>query len=99
MFAEVLLATLLASAGPVAVDGVYPNPATPEDRGEFVLLSVPENATTDELLLVGCESPSKVWGITRAEAHSSTEVVRTIWFAKPRAIARLDVPPLPTPLR
>ena len=46
MFAELCLAVLLVSGGP-AIDGVYPDPATGEDRGEFVVVAVPdrENVT------------------------------------------------------
>ena len=42
MFAELCLAILLVSGSGPAIDGIYPDPATGEDRGEFVVVAVPE---------------------------------------------------------
>ncbi|MFB6109656.1 MAG: phosphatidylserine/phosphatidylglycerophosphate/cardiolipin synthase family protein [Halodesulfurarchaeum sp.] len=66
MFAELLLAVLLISAGPITVEGIYPNPTTPEDRGEFVLLDVPANATTAGLALTDGEDTIPLAGLEKS---------------------------------
>ncbi|MDR5656991.1 phospholipase D-like domain-containing protein [Halodesulfurarchaeum sp. HSR-GB] len=63
MLAELLVITLLATAGPVTIDGVYPNPTTDGDRGEFVILSVPENTTPQNLELTDGEDTIDLSGI------------------------------------
>lgn len=55
MFAEVLLVVLLSTGSAPAIDGVYPDPATANDRGEFVILTVPENVSPTNLTLTDGE--------------------------------------------
>ncbi len=42
MLSELLVVALLVSAGSPAIEGVYPDPITSQDRGEFIVVSVPK---------------------------------------------------------
>lgn len=50
-----LALVLVASNGSVSLVGVYPNPATPGDAGEFVVLEIEEGAALDEYALTDGE--------------------------------------------
>lgn len=67
MFAEVLLVFLLTSGGAPAIDGIYPDPTTVDDRGEFVILTVPETASTANLTLTDGEDTVDVSGVSSGD--------------------------------
>lgn len=52
---HLLLVGLLLTAGNVSVDAVYPNPVTPGDAGEFVVLEVPDHFGERNLTLTDGE--------------------------------------------
>lgn len=66
MLTEVFLAVLLASANGSAIDGVYPDPATDGDRGEFVVVSLPDE-TNGSVSLTDGESTVSLAGMPRGE--------------------------------
>ncbi|MBS3760220.1 phospholipase D-like domain-containing protein [Halodesulfurarchaeum sp.] len=66
MFAEILLVFLLATGNAPAIDGIYPDPTTVDDRGEFVILTVPETASTGNLTLTDGEDTVDVSGVSSA---------------------------------
>ena len=63
MLANLLVVALIATAGNVTVDAVYPNPATQGDVGEFVVLDVPEAAEVTDLTLTDGEDSVPLSGI------------------------------------
>ena len=63
MFARILLLALLATTGNVTVDAVYPNPATPGDAGEFVVLDVPEEPALANTTLTDGEDTISLDGL------------------------------------
>lgn len=62
---QLLVLVLLATGGNVTVDAVYPDPATPGDAGEFVVLHVPEGASPDGLTLTDGEDAVDISDINR----------------------------------
>lgn len=63
MLARVFVLALLATSGNVTVDAVYPNPTTPGDTGEFVVLDVPAGASVGNLTLTDGEDTISLAGL------------------------------------
>ena len=55
-----------------SIDAVYPNPATDEDRGEFVVLSVPPGTTLDDMRLADGEDTVALNGTASGRVTLST---------------------------
>ena len=63
MLGKALLVFLIATGTAPAIDGVYPDPATDGDRGEFVIIDIPESAPTANLTLSDGEDTIDLSGL------------------------------------
>lgn len=67
-----LILALLATTGNVTVDAVYPNPATPGDAGEFVVLDVPEAPALENTTLTDGEDTISLDGLPTGQRVAVT---------------------------
>ncbi|MFB6085533.1 MAG: phosphatidylserine/phosphatidylglycerophosphate/cardiolipin synthase family protein [Halodesulfurarchaeum sp.] len=73
MLKALALLALLATAQLPAIHGIYPDPATDEDRGEFVILSVPEVSSVTNFTLTDGEDEIELDELTPGQTVAVTD--------------------------